>query len=308
MCGVRFSTATQAVWCEVPHPSTWPPVIRVREIEFAVKLVWVVEWDLCRFFSVSAASACLLPCAYLRGAALCHMSHACCRLTLSPCPGTRRSKSKTKLHQPYVLLFPVRCLLTHQVPRGRFMAPPWGPYRATPLMHTSDEAATQPANINNTGDSIAGQMFQLPLVNPANVGQAVVQLPKLLSVLQQLVDDNFTVGRRLLAVTAFWLTVGHGRLCSCGACVCVCDWCWLCMACAAKSSVCAVLLICAVTAVHWYSHSCGPVINICVGVCAVVRGFISAFPPHRCSTATCSVRSSDCSLAMHAVVLSSTIS
>ncbi|GAX75876.1 hypothetical protein CEUSTIGMA_g3319.t1 [Chlamydomonas eustigma] len=28
-CGVQFSSDLQAVWCEIPHPSSWPPVMKV---------------------------------------------------------------------------------------------------------------------------------------------------------------------------------------------------------------------------------------------------------------------------------------
>lgn len=31
-CGIQFSTTPQAVWCEIPVPSSWPPVMKVRRV------------------------------------------------------------------------------------------------------------------------------------------------------------------------------------------------------------------------------------------------------------------------------------
>jgi hypothetical protein len=51
-CGVQFSSDLQAVWCEIPHPSSWPPVMKARR-SFRVALISTSDVGFMNAFNIS---------------------------------------------------------------------------------------------------------------------------------------------------------------------------------------------------------------------------------------------------------------
>jgi len=99
-----------------------------------------------------------------------------------------------------------------RVPGAASLAPPFGPWKAVPLMYSVGEGYDSSAGGNETVVSaVTAAMFPLPRVNPANLAEAAQQLPALLNVLRNLTDASFTVFNGHLLTAELGLTFANSR-------------------------------------------------------------------------------------------------